>query len=273
MGSTDQRPGRKKDLWSGCFFLVPTLYWWCFITKWVNRTLPTQLNLSFMCDVWWGGLPSIWHCSTRFIARAMDIRFVDRAIARCYVIGYPPVLALNMSKQINVYIIWYIPWMCKARQLINIDRAMVISCNVLLELRHTIPTVLRPRMCCKSKKCAVILLCKWWPRGNTGKHNLAMPCCASYVLEYVEYNAVYSFWPWLTGQSLTKGQHRPKAGKKKKTCKAGLFFCFPLSIGDAVEIKKLFEYFNVFRRCISVLTFVYLFSLSFLSQTEPLMYK
>ena len=77
----------------------------------------------------------------------------------------------------------------------------------------------------------------------------------------------------LPGQSLTKGQHRPKVGKKKKTCKAGLFFCFPLSIGDDVEIKKLFEYFNVFRRCISVLTFVYLFSLSFLSQTEPLMYK
>ena len=36
------------------------------------------------------------------------------------------------------------------------------------------------------------------------------------------------------GWALTEGQHRPKAGKKKKTREAGLFFLvFPLSSGDA----------------------------------------
>ena len=30
------------------------------------------------------------------------------------------------------------------------------------------------------------------------------------------------------GRTLTEGQHRPKAGKKKKTREAGLFFWFPL---------------------------------------------
>ena len=29
------------------------------------------------------------------------------------------------------------------------------------------------------------------------------------------------------GWALTEGQHRPKAGKKKKTCEAGLFFLVP----------------------------------------------
>ena len=31
------------------------------------------------------------------------------------------------------------------------------------------------------------------------------------------------------GWALTEGQHRPKAGKKKKTCEAGLFFLVPTS--------------------------------------------
>ena len=31
-----------------------------------------------------------------------------------------------------------------------------------------------------------------------------------------------------SGWALTEGQHQPKAGKKKKTREAGLFFCFPL---------------------------------------------
>ena len=31
------------------------------------------------------------------------------------------------------------------------------------------------------------------------------------------------FLPWLAWQSLTKGQHRPNAGKKNKTCEVGLF--------------------------------------------------
>ena len=34
---------------------------------------------------------------------------------------------------------------------------------------------------------------------------------------------------WFAGWALTKGQHRPKAGKKKKTCEAGLFFLVPAS--------------------------------------------
>ena len=33
----------------------------------------------------------------------------------------------------------------------------------------------------------------------------------------------------LPGWVLTEGQHRPKAGKKKKTCEAGLFFLVPVS--------------------------------------------
>ena len=33
----------------------------------------------------------------------------------------------------------------------------------------------------------------------------------------------------LAGWSLTEGQHRPKAGKKKKTREAGLFFLVPTS--------------------------------------------
>ena len=32
------------------------------------------------------------------------------------------------------------------------------------------------------------------------------------------------------GWALTKGQHRPKAGKKKKTREAGLFFLVPTSL-------------------------------------------
>ena len=67
------------------------------------------------------------------------------------------------------------------------------------------------------------LPCKWWFRDNTSTCNVAMPRCASKA-----YSMVYSFWPWLSRQSLTKGQHGPKAGKKKRLAKR-VFFLVPAS--------------------------------------------
>ena len=42
--------------------------------------------------------------------------------------------------------------------------------------------------------------------------------------------------------ALTEGQHRPKAGKKKKTREAGLFFWFPLRSGDASSRSGLTDF-------------------------------
>ena len=50
------------------------------------------------------------------------------------------------------------------------------------------------------------LACKWWPRGSTsmstqsGHASLCKHCARG------GYSIVYSIWPWLAGQALTKGQ-------------------------------------------------------------------
>ena len=44
------------------------------------------------------------------------------------------------------------------------------------------------------------------------------------------------------GWALTEGQHRPKAGKKKKTAKPVFFFWFPLRFSDASSRSGLADF-------------------------------
>ena len=64
----------------------------------------------------------------------------------------------------------------------TIARAMVIDCNVWLELRHTIPTI-RTWLFCESKQNVLLFCCASDDREATP---VAMPRDASNVLKYVD---------------------------------------------------------------------------------------
>ena len=95
--------------------------------------------------------------------------------------------------------------------------------------------------------CGHASLCKWWLRGNTGAHNLAMPCLAS---DDSGTTPVHAMWPclavqvkhivWFTlsGHGFL-GNHWPRGSTgrrpvRKKDLRSGSFFWFPLrECGDA----------------------------------------